>query len=116
VVLTPTPECGDGALAVRDIPEGSSPKLPATWPGVPIFLDSPGFSPVFDGPEVVVNVGFAQGVDLSSVAYDVHSLVETVEIVADLCATGANHALDFLMLAEVLDDKRGLHGELTSGH
>ena len=47
---------------------------------------------------------------------DVHSLVETVEIVADLCATGANHALDFLMLAEVLDDKRGLHGELTSGH
>lgn len=56
--------------AVRDIPEGSSPKLPATWPGLPIFLDSPGLSPVFDGPEVVVNVGFAQGVDLSSVAYD----------------------------------------------
>ena len=70
VVLTPTPECGEGALAVRDIPEGSSPKLPATWPGLPILLDSPGFSPVFDGPEVVVNVGFAQGVDLSSVAYD----------------------------------------------
>ena len=30
VVLTPTPECGDGALAVRDIPEGSNPKLPET--------------------------------------------------------------------------------------
>jgi hypothetical protein len=44
VVLTPTPECGDGALAVRDIPEGSSPKLPATWPGLPIFLDSPGYA------------------------------------------------------------------------
>ena len=70
MVLTPTPECGDGALAVRDIPEGSSPKLPATWPGLPIFLDSPGFSPVFDSLEVVVNVGFAQGVDLSSFAYD----------------------------------------------
>ena len=59
VVLTSTPECGDGALAVRDIPEGSSPKLPATRPGLPIFPDSPGFSSVFDGPKVVVNVGFA---------------------------------------------------------
>jgi len=70
VVLTPTPECGEGALAVRDISEGSNPKLPATWPELPIFFDSPGFSPVFDGPEMVINVSFANGVDLSNVAYD----------------------------------------------
>ena len=70
VVLTPTPECGNGALAVRNIPEGSNPKLPAACPGLPIFFDSPGFSPVFDGPEVVINVSFANGVDLSNVAYD----------------------------------------------
>ena len=70
VVLTPTPECGNGALAVRNIPEGSNPKLPAACPGLPIFFDSPRYSPVFDGPEVVINVSFANGVDLSNVAYD----------------------------------------------
>jgi hypothetical protein len=70
VVLTPTEACGPGALAVRDIPEGSTPKLPATWPGFPIFLDSPGFTPLFDGPEISVNAGFASDVDLVGVAYD----------------------------------------------
>lgn len=70
VVLTPTEACGPGALAVRDIPEGTSPKLPATWPGLPIFLDSPGFTPLFDGPEITVNVAFNSDVDLQGVAYD----------------------------------------------
>ncbi len=70
VVLTPTEGCGPGALAVRDIPEGETPKLPATWPGLPIFLDSPGFTPLFDGPEIAVTVAFAQDVALEGTAYD----------------------------------------------
>ncbi|WP_299782692.1 hypothetical protein [uncultured Roseobacter sp.] len=70
VVLTPTEACGVGALAVRDIPEGESPQLPATWPGFPIFLDSPGFTPLFDGPEIAINVGFRSDVELAGVAYD----------------------------------------------
>lgn len=70
VVLTPTEACGPGALAVRDIPEGETPQMPATWPGFPIFLDSPGFTPLFDGPEITVNVGFRSDVELSGVAYD----------------------------------------------
>lgn len=70
VVLTPTETCGPGALAVRDIPDGETPQLPATWPGFPIFLDSPGFTPLFDGPEIAVNVGFRSDVDLEGVAYD----------------------------------------------
>lgn len=70
VVLTPTEACGPGALAVRDIPEGATPDMPATWPGLPIFLDSPGFSPLFDGPEIAVNVAFARNVGLEGVAYD----------------------------------------------
>lgn len=70
VVLTPTEACGPGALAVRDIPEGEAPQLPATWPGFPIFLDSPGFTPLFDGPEIAVNVGFRSDVDLDGIAYD----------------------------------------------
>ena len=55
VVLVPTEACGPGALAVKDIPEGTSPNLPATWPGLPILIDSPGFTPIFDGPEVTIN-------------------------------------------------------------
>lgn len=70
VVLAPTAACGDGALAVRDIPEGATPKLPKTWPGLPIFIDSPGYSPQFDAGEVRLNVPFDQDVDLAGVNYD----------------------------------------------
>ena len=70
VVLTPSAACGSGALAVRDIPEGETPKLPATWPGFPLFLDSPGFTPLFDGPEITVNADLARDVDLTDVSYD----------------------------------------------
>lgn len=70
VVLTRNDQCGEGALGVRDIVEGTDPALPATWPGLPIFLDSPGFSPLFDGPEITVNVGFADAALLNGAAYD----------------------------------------------
>ncbi len=61
VVLAPSQACGPGALAVKDIPEGTTPNLPATWPGFPILLDSPGFTPIFDGPEIAVNAAIAGG-------------------------------------------------------
>lgn len=60
VVLVPNEDCGPGALSVRDIPEGTEPAMPATWPGVPMFLDSPGFTPVFDGPEIKINVTLSE--------------------------------------------------------
>ncbi len=41
VVLVPDDACGPGALKVKDIPAGSTPKLPATWPNLPILIDSP---------------------------------------------------------------------------
>ncbi|CAI0857500.1 hypothetical protein [Serratia quinivorans] len=43
VVLAKDKSCGTSALKVRDIPEGAKPKLPATWPGVALYLDSPGY-------------------------------------------------------------------------
>lgn len=70
VVLSPTEACGPGALAVKDIPEGTQPNLPATWPGLPILLDSPGFTPLFEGPEVKINVAFPHGLDVSDMSYD----------------------------------------------
>lgn len=44
VVLTKDASCGPSGLKVRDIPEGAKPKLPASWPGAAIYIDSPGFA------------------------------------------------------------------------
>jgi hypothetical protein len=56
VVLVPDNACGDGALKVKDIAQGSSPKLPPTWPKLPIFIDSPGFDFSLAKSEVLVRV------------------------------------------------------------
>lgn len=58
VVLQPDDACGAGALKVVDIPEGSKPRLPKTWPGLPILIDSPGWSPTFQQDSVEVRVPF----------------------------------------------------------
>jgi hypothetical protein len=58
VVLKPDDACGKGALKVVDIPAGAKPKLPKTWPGLPLLIDSPGYTPVFKGDSVEVKVPF----------------------------------------------------------
>ena len=58
VVLQPNDHCGEGALGVVDIPEGSKPRLPITWPGLPILLDSPGWQPTLQADTVEVKVPF----------------------------------------------------------
>jgi len=58
VVLEPNEECGKGALGVVDIPEGSKPRLPKTWPGLPLLLDSPGWDPIFNEKSVEVKIPF----------------------------------------------------------
>ncbi len=58
VVLQPDDACGKGALKVVDIPEGSKPRLPKTWPGLPILIDSPGWSPQFKDETIEVRVPF----------------------------------------------------------
>lgn len=58
VVLQPNEACGPGALGVVDIPEGRKPRLPKTWPGFPMLLDSPGWSPTLRADTVEVRVPF----------------------------------------------------------
>ncbi len=70
VVLVPDNACGDGALKVKDIPAGSTPQLPLTWPGLPILIDSPGYSPVIDKNHVSVRVPFRIAKGLKGVAFD----------------------------------------------
>ncbi|WP_298812498.1 hypothetical protein [uncultured Roseibium sp.] len=70
VVLTPNEACGPGALSVQDIPDGASPKMPATWPGLPLYIDSPGFSPVLDEQEITINVAFSDASLVDGLKYD----------------------------------------------
>ncbi|BBB26054.1 hypothetical protein [Amphritea japonica] len=70
VVLEPNEQCGKGALGVVDIPEGSYPTLPKTWPGLPILLDSPGWDPIFNGATIEVKVAFNSADSIDSASYD----------------------------------------------
>ena len=70
VVLKPNDACGAGALGVVDIPDGQKPRLPKTWPGLPILIDSPGWSPGFDAHDVEVKVGFDDIGTLAGAGFD----------------------------------------------
>ncbi len=70
VVLTKDAACGPSGLKVRDIPPGTKPKLPKTWPGAAIFIDSPGYQPRFKASTVNVTVPFESAEIAQSVAFD----------------------------------------------
>ena len=53
-----------------DIPEGATPRLPATWPGLPLLIDSPGWQPVFGAETVEVRVPFADIGPLQGATFD----------------------------------------------
>ncbi|WP_336081974.1 hypothetical protein [Thalassospira sp. CH_XMU1448-2] len=70
VVLVPDDACGPNGLKVRDIPEGATPNLPKTWPGLPILIDSPGWHPRFTQDSLVVTVPFDAQADLEGANFD----------------------------------------------
>ncbi len=70
VVLVKDDACGVGALKVKDIPEGAKPKLPATWPGLPILIDSPGYIPTFKDDVVRVSLPMPKSVSLGPIKFD----------------------------------------------
>jgi len=70
VVLVPAEEACGGGLKVKDIPDDAEPELPATWPGLPIYIDSPGYDPRFSGDTVTVRVPFRAAPELKGVAFD----------------------------------------------
>lgn len=70
VVLTPDEACGTGNLKVKDIPDGATPRLPKTWPGLPILIDSPGWSPILTGDTVTVRVPFDDIGPIEAASFD----------------------------------------------
>jgi len=55
VVLSEDAAC-PGGLKVNDIPEGTTPKVPPTWPGVPLLIDSPDYPTALSGDTVEVSI------------------------------------------------------------
>ncbi|MCA3572503.1 MAG: hypothetical protein IOC86_01200 [Aestuariivirga sp.] len=108
VVLGPDESCGKGALKVIDIPEGASPRLPATWPGLPLLIDSPGWQPVFDGGAVEIRLPFAEIGALAGAGFD--------GVTAGLRVNANIHA-PLLCVADIFDVASGdlsLPGKVTS--
>ncbi len=70
VVLGPDEACGPDALKVIDIPEGTKPRLPKTWPGLPILLDSPGWEPGIGSDTIEIAVPFDEIAVVEEAAFD----------------------------------------------
>ena len=69
VVLAEDKACG-GGLKVIDIPEGTKPKVPETWPGVPLLIDSPDYPTTFEGDTVDVEIPLSLIGGIAGASYD----------------------------------------------
>lgn len=98
VVLGPDDACGKGSLKVKDIPDGAQPKLPATWPGLPLLIDSPGFEPDLSDATVTVKIPAATLGDISAMTFD--------GVTAGLRVNESAHA-PLLCVANVFDISSG---------
>jgi hypothetical protein len=98
VVLVNDEACGPGALKVKDIPDGATPKLPRTWPGLPILIDSPDHRPAIDGATVEARVPRANLGDIRGASFD--------GVTAGLRVNASVHA-PLLCVADVFDVASG---------
>lgn len=69
VVLGEDAAC-PGGLKVHDIPEGTTPKVPPTWPNVPLLIDSPNYPTTFTGDTVEVSIPVALISGIANVSFD----------------------------------------------
>jgi hypothetical protein len=69
VVLNQDKAC-PGGLKVKDIPAGAKPKVPDTWPGAPILIDSPEYKTDLPGDMVEVQVPLEKIGALASAKFD----------------------------------------------
>lgn len=98
LVLIPDDSCGRGALKVRDISARTRPPLPRTWPGPPVLIDSPGYSPRLRGTSLEVRVPFADLGAARGASFD--------GFTAELRMNAAG-AVPLLCVAEILDSASG---------
>ena len=107
VVLVPDEACGKGALKVRDIPQGAKPKVPATWPGVPLLIDSPTYPTSLETDTVQVTVPAATIGAVEGIKFD--GVTSALKVNANLHAP-------LLCISDVFDVASGnlsLPGKVT---
>lgn len=86
VVLVEDPAC-KGGLKVRDVSPGRD-LLPATAPGLPIALDSPGMSPLLNGRSVTITVPVTGAAGAKFDAVTAELMVNEEGKAPLLCVTG----------------------------
>lgn len=69
VVLNEDKAC-PGGLKVKDIPEGAKPRLPETWPGAPILIDSPEYKTELKADLVEVHIPLEDIGALATASFD----------------------------------------------
>lgn len=69
VVLGEDAAC-PGGLKVHDIPEGTTPKVPPTWPNVPLLIDSPDHPTTLSGDVVEVTIPVALISGIADASFD----------------------------------------------
>jgi hypothetical protein len=69
VVLAKDPACG-GGLKVVDIPKGAKPKVPPTWPKVPLLIDSPDYPTTVRGDAVQVEIPVSHITGITGASFD----------------------------------------------
>jgi hypothetical protein len=69
VVLSEDKAC-PGGLKVRDIPQGTKPRLPATLPGAPILIDSPEYKTELTGDTVEVHIPLEKIGAIATASFD----------------------------------------------
>lgn len=69
VVLAKDDACGAG-LKVVDIPKNTKPKVPDTWPGVPLLIDSPDYPTTLKGDAVDVTIPLSLIGGLKTASFD----------------------------------------------
>ncbi len=69
VVLAEDKACS-GGLKVIDIPQGEKPKVPETWPGVPLLIDSPAYPTELKGDAVDVTIPLSLIGGIEGASYD----------------------------------------------
>ncbi len=69
VILNEDKAC-PGGLKVKDIPDGTKPRLPETWPGAPILIDSPEFKTDLTADIVEVQIPLEKIGAIATASYD----------------------------------------------
>jgi hypothetical protein len=99
-----------GGLKVHDIPEGATPKVPPTWPNVPLLIDSPDYPTTFTGDKVEVTIPLELISGIANASFD--------GVTAGLKVNGNLHAplLCVDNVFKVASGDLSLPGKVSAGH